>query len=165
MTSTDTDEEPPLELDDADRTVLDARIRDARQDVREIAKATGIVANRVDERLRRLESAGVIDGYTARIDYDALGYDVTAILRLSVADDPVLDRLYDDPRYIAVYAVTGRDDAVAIGKFRDTDELNSAVTTLLTDDDVESVDANVVLDVIREFEPFTLAGRSASRQS
>jgi DNA-binding Lrp family transcriptional regulator len=151
------DDEPPLELDDADRAVLNARIRDARKDIRDIATETGIVANRVDDRLTRLESAGVIRGYTARVDYDALGYDVTAILRLSTTDDAVLDRLREDPRFIAVYAVTGRDDIVAIGKFQDTDELNGAATELLTADDVRAVDASVALDVIREFEPFELA--------
>ena len=157
MTPIDMDDEPPLELDDADRAVLNARIRDARKDIRDIATETGIVANRVDDRLTRLESAGVIRGYTARVDYDALGYDVTAILRLSTTDDAVLDRLREDPRFIAVYAVTGRDDIVAIGKFQDTDELNGAATELLTADDVRAVDASVALDVIREFEPFELA--------
>ena len=157
MTPIDMDDEPPLELDDADRAVLNARIRDARKDIRDIATETGIVANRVDDRLTRLESAGVIRGYTARVDYDALGYDVTAILRLSTTDDAVLDRLREDPRFIAVYAVTGRDDIVAVGKFQDTDELNGAATELLTADDVRAVDASVALDVIREFEPFELA--------
>jgi DNA-binding Lrp family transcriptional regulator len=150
------DDEPPLELDDADRAVLNARIRDARADVRDIATETGIVANRVDDRLSRLESTGVIRGYTARIDYDALGYDVTAILRLSTTDDAVLDRLREDPRFVAVYAVTGRDDVVAVGKFQDTDELNAAATELLTAEDVRTVDASVALDVIHEFEPFEL---------
>jgi len=156
MTPIDIEDEPPLELDDADRAVLNARIRDARASVRDIATETGIVANRVDDRLTRLERAGVIRGYTARVDYDTLGYDVTAILRLSTTDDAVLERLRGDPRFIAVYAVTGRDDVVAVGKFADTDQLNSAATELLTADDVRAVDASVALDAIREFEPFEL---------
>ncbi|QCC51053.1 Lrp/AsnC family transcriptional regulator [Halapricum salinum] len=156
MTPIDIEDEPPLELADADRAVLNARIRDARTSVRDIATETGIVANRVDDRLTRLENAGVIRGYTARVDYDALGYDVTAILRLSTTDDAVLDRLREDPQFIAVYAVTGRDDVVAVGKFHGTDQLNSAATELLTADDVQTVDASVALDVVREFEPFEL---------
>ncbi len=156
MTSIDNDYDPPLELDDTDRTVLDARIRNPRMDVREIAAETGIVANRVDDRLDRLEEAGVIRGYTAQVDYDALGYDVTAILRLSVDGDDTLERLRDEPRFVAVYAVTGRDDAVAIGKFRDTDDLNATATGLLTDDAVESLDVSVALDAVREFEPPSL---------
>jgi DNA-binding Lrp family transcriptional regulator len=156
MTTTESDN-LPLELDDTDRAVLDARIRDARAGVRDIAKQTGIVANRVDDRISRLESAGVIRGYTARVDYDALGYDVTALLRLSATDDSILQRLRDNPRFVAVYAVTGPEDAVAIGKFRDTDEMNAVVTELLTDDAVTALNTSIALDVIREFEPFTLS--------
>lgn len=158
MTSIDIDDDPPLELDDTDRAVLDARIRNPRMDVREIAAETGIVANRVEDRLDRLEDAGVIRGYTARVDYDAMGYDVTAVLRLSVDGDDILKRVRDEPRFVAVYAVTGNDDIVAIGKFRDTDDLNATATELLTDDTVQSLNISVALDAIQEFEPFTFDG-------
>lgn len=153
MTSTDVDAEILSKLDDEDRAVLDARIRDARADIEDIAVETGIAADRVDAKLARLEDAGVIDGYTARIDYSALDYDVTALFRLSVADDSALDRLRDEPRFVALYAVTGGDDAVAIGKFEDTNALNTLATELLTDDAVRSMTVTVVRDVLREFEP------------
>lgn len=153
MTPTDVDADELSELDADDRAVLDARIRDARADAEEIAVETGIAADRVEAKLTRLEDAGVIDGYTTRLDYEALGYDVTALFRLSVADDSALDRLRDDLRFVALYAVTGGDDAVAIGKFGDTDALNTVATELLTDDAVRSLTVTVVRDVLREFEP------------
>ncbi|QSG11146.1 DNA-binding transcriptional regulator, Lrp family [Halapricum desulfuricans] len=149
MTPTDTDEP----LSDDDRAVLDARIRDAQADAETIAVETGIAADRVEAKLDRFEDAGVIDGYTARLDYGALGYDVTALFRVSVADESALDRLRDQSRVVALYAVTGGDDAVAIGKFEDTDALNAVATELLTDDAVRSLTVTVVRDVLREFEP------------
>ena len=156
MTTIDMGEDRTVELDETDRAVLDARIRDARADVRDIATETGIVANRVEDRLSRLESTGVIREYTARIDYDKLGYDVTALFRLVTNDDGVLERLREDPQFVTVYAVTGSEDIVAVGKFSDTDSMNAAVTKLLNDDGVETLRTNVALDVVREFEPFTL---------
>ncbi|QSG15981.1 Lrp/AsnC family transcriptional regulator [Halapricum desulfuricans] len=156
MTSTDADADLPSELDDDDRAVLEARIRDARIDAGEIAAEAGIAADRVEAKLARLEDGGVIDGYSARLDYDALGRDVTVLFRLSVADDGALERLRSDPRLVAIYAVTGGDDAVAIGKFSDTDTLNEAATELLTDDGVRSLTVTVVRDVLREFDPTAL---------
>ena len=153
MTPTDVDADELSELDADDRAVLDARIRDARADAEEIAVETGIAADRVEAKLTRLEDAGVIDGYTTRLDYGALGYDVTALFQLSVADDSVLDRLRDESRFVALYAVTGGDDAVAIGKFEDTGALNTVATELLIDDAVRSLTVTVVRDVLREFEP------------
>lgn len=154
MTTRDLDTDPPIELDDTDRAILRARIENARADVREIAVETGIVRNRVDERLDRLEAAGVIRGYTARVDYDRVGYDVTALLQLSITDDRVLERLSANPQFVAVYEVTGPEDVVAVGKFPDTDAMNETVTDLLTDEGVESLRTSVALDVLREFEPF-----------
>lgn len=154
MTTIDMGEDRTVDLDETDHAVLEARIRDARSDVRDIATETGIVANRVEDRLGRLESAGVIEGYTARIDYDKLGYDVTALFRLSVTDDGVLDRIRDNPQFVAVYAVTGNEDIVAVGKFEDTNSMNAAVTDLLNDDGVDTLRTNVAMNVVREFEPF-----------
>lgn len=156
MTTIDMGEDRTIDLDETDRAVLDARIQDARADARDIATETGIVANRVEDRLNRLESTGVIRGYTARIDYDKLGFDVTALFRLSTTDDSVLGRLQDNPQFVAVYAVTGSEDVVAVGKFTDTDSMNAAVTELLNDEGVETLRTNVAMDVIREFEPFPL---------
>jgi len=154
MTSTDADQ--PSKLDDDDRAVLAARLQDARIGTEEIAAEVGIAADRVEAKLARLEESGVIDGYSARLDYDALRRDVTALFRLSVADDGALERLESDPRLVAIYAVTGGDDAVAIGKFSDTDTLNEAATKLLTDDGVRSLTVTVVRDVLREFDPTAL---------
>jgi len=157
MTSIE-DAELPSELDDDDRAVLGARIRDAQADTDEIAAETGIAADRVRAILTRLEDSGVIDGYSARLDYDALGRDVTALFRLSVVDDGALERLESDPRLVAIYAVTGGDDAVAVGKFSNTDTLNEAATELLTDDGVRSLTVTVVRDVLREFDSTMLVG-------
>ena len=156
MTTHQIDDDVSLALDDTDRAVLNARIADARADVHDIAAETGIVANRVDDRLARLRAAGVVDGCRARLDYDKLGYDVTALVHLSLTEDSVIDRLRADPQFMTVYEVTGSVDAIAFGTFRDRDALNETVTDLVTDPAVESVDTSVAMAVHREFEPFEL---------
>jgi len=156
MTTPTVDDDASIELDETDRAIVNARIADARADIHDIATETGIVANRVDDRLARLQAGGVLDGCRARLDYDRLGYDVTALVRLSLSDAAVLDRLRADPQFMTVYEVTGPTDAVAFGMFPDKDALNETVTDLVTDDGVESVDTSVAMAVHREFEPFEL---------
>ena len=63
----------PLELDRHDRRLLEALQRDARLPVTALADATGLSANATAERLRRLQRAGVIEGFTVRLSAEALG--------------------------------------------------------------------------------------------
>lgn len=146
-------------IDETDHQVIEALVADARVSDREIAKATGIVANRVADRREALESRGVITGYGARLDYDALGYDVTAVFQLTVDGDgldDVVDRLDDLSDLRAVYEVTGGHDVVAIGTFRNTDEMNGRIKELLTDPAIRSVDTSVVLNTVKTDSPVTL---------
>lgn len=74
------------DLDAIDRALLDVVQGDARLSFREIGRRIGMSTPAVAERIRRLESAGVISGYTARVDRAALGRGVGAFIRLTVSD-------------------------------------------------------------------------------
>ncbi len=146
-----------MEPDETDRTVINALLADGRASAREIAAETGLPAPTVAKRLDALEAADVVEGYEPRVDYEELGYDVSAVFQLSVDGDglgDLTDRLRDHHRMIAVYEVTGSHDVVAIGKFRDTASLDEEIKTLLTDPAVEDATTAIVLDAVREFEQF-----------
>lgn len=148
-----------MDVDDTDRRVLNALLRDGRADATEIAGATGIAATTVSRRLDRLEEGGVIEEHGVDIDYAALGYDVTAIFQLAIGGpDPtaVADRLADHARMTDVYEITGEFDVIAVGKFRDTEEMNERIKQILTDDEVAATTTSVVLDVVTENEQFQL---------
>ena len=66
--------------------MLDLVQADARLSFREIGRRVGMSTPAVSERIRRLEAAGVIRGYTARVDRVAVGREIGAFLRLSVSD-------------------------------------------------------------------------------
>jgi DNA-binding Lrp family transcriptional regulator len=146
-------------VDDIDRAVVDALVRDGRASAREVADATGIAATTVARRMDQLVDVGVIESYTARVDYDRLGYDVCAIFRLSVDGQglhEVTGRLGRMDRMLAVYEVTGTDDIVAIGRFRTAERMNEQIKELLTDEYIRSVTTSVVLRTVSEFEPLPL---------
>jgi Lrp/AsnC family leucine-responsive transcriptional regulator len=73
---------PPAALDDTDRSLLAALAEDARQPVSEPARLVGLSAPSTAERLRRLETQGVIERFTVQIDPRALGYTLQAIVRV-----------------------------------------------------------------------------------
>ncbi|MEQ8605017.1 MAG: Lrp/AsnC family transcriptional regulator [Marivibrio sp.] len=70
-----------------DRKLLVALQQDARLSFRALAKAVGLSTPAAAERVRRLERAGVIRGYAARLDRAALGGRVTAFLEIDVPGD------------------------------------------------------------------------------
>jgi DNA-binding Lrp family transcriptional regulator len=146
----------PTDIDDVDRRLLDALLADGRADLSEISDAIGVARTTVVNRLHRLET-GVIEGYTATIDYEALGYEVTAVFHLDVAGDglaDVVDRLAADKRLVDVYEVTGSDDVVAIGKFTDVDDMNAQIADLVADERIRNATANVVRTAVSEHDRF-----------
>ncbi|QIO21234.1 HTH-type transcriptional regulator Lrp [Haloarcula sp. JP-L23] len=144
-------------VDDIDRQVVNALLRDGRASARDVAAETGVAATTVSRRMDQLVESGVIEEYTARIDYQELGYEVTAVFQLSVEGSGLVDvteRLRDLKNMVAVYEVTGSHDIVAVGKFRDTNDMNARIKDLLTDPDIESAATSVVLNTVREHEQF-----------
>lgn len=138
-----------------DRQIVAALFRDGRADVPSVAEATDAVATTVQKRLRALEDDGVIAGYTARVDYDRLGYE-TAIVRLAVdldAIDDVTARLRERPEFVTVYQMSGPYTVFAVGKFEDDAALAAQLHDLHDDPDVRTVDTCSVRSVVREDDP------------
>ena len=69
------------EIDDVDRAILHALQADARNTSSgDIAGRTGTSDSTVRKRIRRLESDGVIKGYSASVDYQRSGYPLRMLL-------------------------------------------------------------------------------------
>ena len=73
---------PNGNLDDVNRTILRALADNPRQSTAELARAVGMSAPAVRERVGRLERAGVIRGYRLDVDPAAIGLPVTAWVRI-----------------------------------------------------------------------------------
>lgn len=73
-------------LDRTDRNLLAIVQEDARLSFREIARRAGLSTPTVAERVRRLEAAGIVTGYAARVDRASVGRGIQAFLRVSASD-------------------------------------------------------------------------------
>jgi transcriptional regulator, AsnC family len=142
-----------------DAELINALLADGRASLRSLAEELDVSVTTVSNHLRDLEDDGVIERYVPKIDYDALEYDVTAILQLKVegnAIGEITDRLREEKQMISVYEVTGDYDIIAIGKFVDTDGMNDQIKVLLADADIRASNTSVVLNAVKENVQFTL---------
>ena len=71
-------------LDPIDRRILAILQDDAKRSQAEVAKAVGLTAPSVNERIRKLERSGYIRGYVALLDDKKLGHDITAFVEIFV---------------------------------------------------------------------------------
>lgn len=82
----------------------------------DLAKATGLSTSAVHQRVRRLEGSGVIKGYTAVVDADALGLPLTAFISVTpfdpAAPDDVPDRLAHLGEIEACHSVAGSENYI-----------------------------------------------------
>jgi len=148
-----------MTYENLDAKLINALLGDGRTSLRGLAEDLDVSVTTVSNHLSDLEDEGVIDGYTPQVDYDALGYDVTAVLQLQVEGDAlpgITDRLREERQMVSVYEVTGDYDVIAVGKFEDTDGMNAQIKSLLTDPDIKASNTSVVLNAVTENEQFEL---------
>jgi Lrp/AsnC family transcriptional regulator, leucine-responsive regulatory protein len=72
-------------LDETDRGIIGVLATDGRISFAELGRRVSLSAPAVAERVRRLEQTGVITGYRAEVDPRALGYALTALVRVKPA--------------------------------------------------------------------------------
>lgn len=98
--------------DDTDWRILDVLQREGRATFAELARAVSMSSSAVTERVRRLEEAGIIDGYAAVVDPERLGLPVLAFVRLRYPNGnykPFHDLLGTTPEVVEAHHVTGDD--------------------------------------------------------
>lgn len=121
-------------IDDIDRVILDELVRNGRASYTHLGALVGLSPHAVAPRVRRLVEAGVITGFTARIDYGAVGRGLEAMIdiRLLSAADPdgfesAVAKL-DSTRELTF--LTGRFDYQLRVACEDADDLDQTVRAL-----------------------------------
>ena len=148
-----------MTYENLDQKLVNQLLGDGRASLRSLAEDLGVSVTTVSNHLSDLEAEGIINGYTPKVDYGALGYDVTAVLQLKVEGHALVDvteRLTQHRQVMSVYETTGDYDIIAIGKFRDTDDMNESIKGLLTDPEIKESNTSVVLNPAKEHEQFEL---------
>jgi DNA-binding Lrp family transcriptional regulator len=140
-------------LDDVSVKVLDEYLRDSRQSIREVARKVGVSSGTVASRLKEMEEAGIIRRYSAILDYEKLGYELTAITEITVSDGKMIDvgeAIAKLSQATGVYNITGDSDLMIVGKFRTRKELSDFTKKTLTIPHVLRTKTHVVLNTLKE---------------
>lgn len=148
-----------MTYEDLDERLVNGLLEDGRGSLRSLAQKVDVSVTTVSNHLSRLEEEGHIRGFAPLVDYEAFGYDVTAIIHLKVegsALPSITDWLADHRQFVGVYEVTGEYDVVLVGKFRDTDDMNGHIKRLLSDPNILESSTSVVLNAVRDHEQFPL---------
>lgn len=122
---------PSVVLDDCDRTILTMLENNGRTSFRDLARAVELSANATAERVRRLETLGIILGYRVEISPGALGLHLQAFidvkLRRGVTMESFEKALNDIDGVQEAASVTGQFDARLRVVCRDPDHLGSLI--------------------------------------
>jgi Lrp/AsnC family transcriptional regulator, leucine-responsive regulatory protein len=74
------------ELEGTDRKILELLSNDGRMSFTDLGRATGLSTSAVHQRVKRLESRGLITGYVATVDHEQLGLPLTAFISIRPID-------------------------------------------------------------------------------
>jgi Lrp/AsnC family leucine-responsive transcriptional regulator len=121
-----------IDLDDINRDILELLLADGRMSYRELGERVGLTAPAVTERVRKLEELGVIKGFRAVVDYEALGFPLLCIIRLNSPRgaqglDDVIRSL---PEVIEANRVTGSESHVIRARLSSTTHLEQMLDEL-----------------------------------
>jgi DNA-binding Lrp family transcriptional regulator len=142
-----------MQLDPTDVKILAALTLDARLSSRQIAKQCGVSIGTVLSRMKKMEREGIIKGYSAMLDHEKLGYELTVVSEITVSKGRLLEmenQIARLPNVCCVYDVTGLTDAVIIAKFKSREELSKFTKRLLALPYVERTNTHMVLTTVKE---------------
>ena len=135
-------------IDATDRRLLDLLTENSRQSVTDIAKKMGASRVTVQERIRRLEKRGVIQGYTIRFNPDYLSSWVTAHVMIATdqKNPAQLNRSLEKISAVkSLYSISGEFDIFAILQGESTAELDREIDNMCALDGVKRTMTSIVL--------------------
>lgn len=142
------------EIDELDTEILTELQNNGRKSFREIAKEVDSTAVTVINRVEKMEEKGILQGYTAKVDYRKLGYHVVAAIELIVEGEhlkEIEERLSEHPNVTSIYEITGDTDILLISKFKERQDLGSFVIDFLLESEiVEKTITHVAFDTFTE---------------
>ncbi len=140
-------------LDEIDRKLIKELLIDSKRSFRELAKSIGVSPATVINHVQRLESGGVIQDYSVRLDHERLGYELTVITEIIVSKGKLLEtdeEIAKISNVCAVYDITGQTDAMVVAKFTSRSDLSDFTKKLLAMPYVERTNTHVVLTTVKE---------------
>ena len=143
-------------MDDVDKRILKVLEVDARTSLRKIADEVGVALGTVSNRVRRLESMGVIRGYAVLLDPDKAGWGLSVVIGLRIEKGRLIEvqeKIAEDNRVYGVYDVTGDYDSMVLARAVNRDDLDDLTKSVLSISGIERSVTHLVLNSVKEMPP------------
>ena len=139
------------EIDEIDRKILSALIKDARKPYLEIARECGVSGAAIHQRVKKLEQAEVICGSHLVVRPDAMGLNVCVFINISLSQadkyKEVVEALKKMPEVVECHFVTGRYALLVKAYcFNNEHLINVLIRTIQNIPYIQSTDTMVALD-------------------
>ncbi len=124
-------------FDAIDRRILDQLVSDGRMSNLEVAEKVGLSPTPCSRRIRQLEEAGVIEGYSAKLNPAALGLSLCVMVSVKLArhgpdgHEQFVKAIQDRPEITECLLVTGETDYLLRVWIEDIDALREFITSTL----------------------------------
>lgn len=135
-------------IDDTDIRILEELKDDGRASYSDISDKLGLATSTVAGRIQKMEDKDIIQGFRPVIDYEKLGFTLTAMINIQARSEKVEDiasKLKSRDRVISFFEVTGKTDMIIITRFTDRESMNSFLKLLQKEEGVKSTETRVIL--------------------
>ncbi|MGH3451938.1 MAG: Lrp/AsnC family transcriptional regulator [Haloechinothrix sp.] len=140
-----------------DQRIISCLVTNARSSYAEIGTVIGLSAPAVKRRVDRLLESGVLRGFTAVVDPEALGWGTEAFVEVhcrgNISPARIRSRLEGLPEVAAAYTVSGAADAIVHLRAADIGHLESALERLRGLELIDTTVSTVVLSTLLERPP------------
>jgi DNA-binding Lrp family transcriptional regulator len=140
-------------MDETDTKILHQILSDGRSSYRKIAEQIGVSPPTVLNRIQKLENNHIVKSYSAVLDHEKLGYDLTAIIEVTAVKGKITEvekHISKFANVCAVYDITGLTDMIIVAKFKNRKELSDFVKKDLALPFVERTNSHMVLVTVKE---------------
>lgn len=136
-------------LNKEDEKLLALLQRDARASISDLARALDVSRTTVQNRLQRLQDNGIIKGFTVELGTDYLTNLVSAHVSIKVRQKLTARtniELRQRPQIVALYAISGEYDLIAIVQAQSTEQLSHLLDDIGNLEGVERTTSSVILE-------------------
>jgi DNA-binding Lrp family transcriptional regulator len=143
------------EFDELDLKIVETLCISSQGSFRQIAKQLNIHPTTLIQRVKTLESKGVIGGYRAKINYMNLGFDYIGMVQIIAGDvHQIQEKVVKIPQVMAVYDVTGDVDCIVFISCLNREEFSNVVKQINAIPGVKKTSTSVILDVVKNADDF-----------
>ena len=151
-----------MKLDRADKFLLMALQENSSQSMSSLSEQVGLSASAIHRRIKILEDAGIINGYSARLNAKALGYSLTFFVEITLQGqnkatlekfEKAIKRI---PEIQESYLMAGTADYLVKIVARSTEDYERIHSELSSINQVARVQTSMILRTVQEWKGFTV---------